>query len=213
MKGVTRKVFVQWCCAALFALAVAVFFCLAIVGSILMMSAQTTERVPRSLDMGTYSVCYDSVLLIPLSADWTLSASCLGKTKRVPSWRFAEDTRLQPPRACHDDYTRSGWDRGHMCPAADRTKDVLQMRSTFVMSNVCPQSPTLNRGAWKRMEDACRAMARNGDSIRIHVDVVFWRADTERIGRHGVAVPHGFVKSVYKCSDDSLISARYFQNW
>lgn len=80
------------------------------------------------------------------------------------------------------------------------------------MTNVCPQVPSLNRGAWKRLEDGCRAYARVRP-IHIHVDAVFWHADTERIGRHGVAVPHGFVKSVYNCPNDSMIYSRYFQNW
>lgn len=189
------------------------FTILGIMAIVLTASAKSPQHMPDSLNMGSYSVVYDNALLIPISADWNLDSSFLGETKRVPSWRFVEDARLSPPRACHDDYTRSGWDRGHMCAAADRSKSVLQMKSTFIMSNVCPQSPTLNRGAWKRMEEECRAMAQNGDSIHIHVDVVFWKADTERIGRHGVAVPHGFVKSVYRCPGDSLIGARYFQNW
>lgn len=204
---------IEYGCTAILAIMLVFFAILGIMAMVLNASARSPQHVPDSLDMGTYSVVYDSALLIPISADWIIDSSFLGETKRVPSWRFMEDTRLAPPRACHDDYSRSGWDRGHMCPAADRSKSLLQMRSTFVMSNVCPQSPALNRGAWKKMEEACRAMARNGDSIRIHVDVVFWRADTARIGLHGVAVPHGFVKNVYKCSGDSLIGARYFQNW
>ncbi len=207
------KRIVSYGCAAGFLLAMVVFFCLTIIAGIMTVSAHGPERVLDSLSSDTYSIVYDSALLIPISADWIVDSTLLGEVKRVPSWRFTEDVRVPRPRATHDDYTNTGYDRGHMCPAADRSHSVSQMRSTFVMSNVCPQSPALNRGAWKRMEEECRAMARNGDSIRIHVDVVFWSADTERIGRHGVAVPHGFVKSVYKCAGDSLIGARYFQNW
>lgn len=169
--------------------------------------------VPDTLDSGTYVVVYSPELRIPISVDWVCAAEFLNKTRREPSWRFAEDTRVPRPRACHDDYTNSGFDRGHMVPAADRSISISSMKSTFIMTNVCPQVPSLNRGAWKRLEDGCRNYARHGVPVKVHIDAVFWKADTLRIGRHGVAVPHGFVKSVYSWPSDSLIYARYFQNW
>lgn len=206
------KRIVSYGCAAGFLLAMVVFFCLAIIAGIMTVSARAPEHVPDSLNSGTYSVVYDSALLIPISADWRIDSTCLGEVKRVPSWRFTEDVRVPHPRATHDDYTNSGYDRGHMCPAADRSRSVTQMRTTFLMTNVCPQSPALNRGAWKRMEDECRGMAKTGVQLAVHVDVVFWHADTQRIGAHGVAVPHGFVKSVREVSTDSLLVSKYFQN-
>lgn len=166
-----------------------------------------------SLDCGTFSVVYDPELKIPVAVDWVCAAQYLSKARRERSWRFTEDIRVSAPRACHDDYTNSGFDRGHMVPAADRSLSITSMKSTFIMTNVCPQVPALNRGAWKRLEDGCRNYARQGVPVKVHVDAVFWKADTLRIGRHGVAVPHGFVKSVYSWPSDSLLYARYFQNW
>jgi len=165
------------------------------------------------LDMGSYNVLYDSALLIPVTADWIIMKSLLGKSRREPSWRFKEDSRVPAPRATHDDYTNSGFDRGHMVPAADRSGSISSMKSTFIMTNVCPQVPALNRGPWKKLEDRCRNYVRLGVPVKVHVDAVFWNADTQRIGRHGVAVPHGFVKSVYSWPTESLLYSRYFQNW
>lgn len=176
-------------------------------------SGNLLAMVPDTLDSGTYVVVYSPALRIPLSVDWVLRKSDLGASRREPSWRFAEDTRIPRPRACHSDYTRSGFDRGHMVPAADRSATIGAMRSTFIMTNVCPQVPSLNRGSWKRLEDGCRSIANHGQALHIHVDALFWVADTQRIGRDSVAVPHGFVKSVYSWPSDSLIYARYFQNW
>lgn len=161
----------------------------------------------------SYFVVYSPSLRVPISADWMCAAQYLGGTKREPSWRFSEDTRCPLPRATHGDYTRSGYDRGHLVPAADRSVSISSMKSTFIMTNVCPQVPSLNRGEWKRLEDGCRSYARNGHPLRVHVDAVWWQADTQRIGKNGVAVPHGFVKSVYSWPADSLIYAQYFQNW
>ena len=168
---------------------------------------------PDPLNSGTYVVVYSPALRIPQSVDWVLRRSDIGTIKREPSWRFAEDTRVSRPRACHSDYTRSGFDRGHMVPAADRSATISAMRSTFIMTNVCPQVPWLNRGSWKRLEDGCRAIAKQGQALHIHVDALFWQADTQRIGRDSVAVPHAFVKSVFCYHDDSLLYSRYFQNY
>lgn len=188
------------------------FAILGIMTVVLNASAKSPQHVPDSLDMGSYSVVYDPYLLIPVSADWVIDSQFLGSAKRVPSWRFSEDPRVDRPRACHDDYTRSGYDRGHMCPAGDRSASSDLMRSTFIMTNVAPQAPSLNRGAWMQMEEACRSLALNGQSLTIHVDAVFWHADTQRIGSHRVAVPHAFVKTVRDLLTDTICQSKYFQN-
>lgn len=176
-------------------------------------SGKLLAMVPDTLVSGTFVVVYSPALRIPQSVDWVLRRSDIGSSKREPSWRFAEDTRVPKPRACHSDYNRSGFDRGHMVPAADRSTTISAMRSTFIMTNVCPQVPSLNRGSWKRLEDGCRAIAKQGQALHIHVDALFWQADTQRIGRDSVAVPHAFVKSVYSWPADSLLYSRYFQNY
>lgn len=166
-----------------------------------------------TLFSGSYSVIYRPDLRIPTRVWWTLDVSDIGSNQREPSWRFSEDTRVGIPRATHNDYTNSGYDRGHMVPAADRSSSVSSMKQTFLMTNVCPQVPRLNRGAWKSLENACRRVVLNGTPIRIVTDAVFWKADTQRIGKNGVAVPHGFVKTVYSSSGDSILYARYYQNY
>ena len=176
-------------------------------------SGELLAMVPDTLNSGTYVVVYSPALRIPLTVDWVLRKSDLGSSKREPSWRFVEDARVPRPRACHSDYTHSGFDRGHMVPAADRSATISAMRSTFIMTNVCPQVPSLNRGSWKRLEDGCRTIVNHGQALHIHVDALFWQADTQRIGRDSVAVPHAFVKSVYSWPADSLLYSRYFQNY
>lgn len=160
----------------------------------------------------TFLIQYDTALLVATCVQWILRGSDIGKNKREPSWKFVQDPRTNVRQASHDDYTHSGYDRGHMCPAADRSSSAKLMRSTFVMTNVAPQTSALNRGAWKKIEDACRKYATGGHDLRIQAFPVFWQADTLRIGRNRVAVPHGFVKTVRLASNDSIIFTRYFSN-
>lgn len=191
---------------------------LLVYGALLMAQGRQSFRGGQRNDFDTlmmesYQVIYSPALRIPVNVQWSLSATDMGASHREPSWRFQEDERVQMPRATHDDYTHSGYDRGHMVPAADRSRSISSMKQTFIMTNVCPQVPALNRGAWKSLENACRMVVLNGTPVRIVADAVFWQADTLRIGRNGVAVPHGFVKTVYCSHTDSILYAKYFPNW
>lgn len=161
---------------------------------------------------GRYSIEYDTTLKIPRRVTWSLCQSDLGTIKRVSKMKFYPDADIPEGTAMPSDYTRTGYDRGHMCPAADRSTSRRAMMATFSMANITPQAPALNRGAWKRIEDATRRYARGGHPVTIMADAVFWQADTLRIGQTRVAVPHAFVKTVRLMANDSIIFTGYFQN-
>src|SRR5262245_21988007 len=62
-----------------------------------------------------------------------------------------------------NDYRASGFDRGHLCPAADRSATRADMDATFLMTNMVPQSPDLNRMTWEKLEHYCREQVRERD--------------------------------------------------
>ena len=63
------------------------------------------------------------------------------------------------PIATNADYTRSGYDKGHMAPAADMKWSPEAMKESFYFSNMCPQHPQLNRRGWKNLEEKIRNWA------------------------------------------------------
>lgn len=166
----------------------------------------------QRVNYSSFVVEYSDSLRVPLSVVWNLSKSDIGKVKRSSSMKFYTDTIAGRPTANTNDYTNSGYDRGHMCPAADRSNSVSRMRETFVMSNICPQTPRLNRIVWKALEEQCRAWARSGLSLQIEAYPVFWAAPVQKIGRNGVAVPHGFIKTIRRSDDLNIIYSKYFVN-
>lgn len=93
-----------------------------------------------------------------------------------------------------DDYKRSGFDRGHMCPAADQKWSQTAMEDCFVLANICPQDHSLNSGAWKTLEDKERQWARRDSRIVIVAGPIYENSDTQRIGEAGVRVPSAFFK-------------------
>ena len=162
---------------------------------------------------GSFFRCvYDTILQCPQQVIWTLKASDMGSIKREPSWRFMNCDTLPGIKATHQDYNHSGYDRGHMCPAADRSSSRKAMRATFVMHNIAPQTPKLNRGSWKRSEIYCRGAALTYDSIKILAMPIFLDRDTTFIGRRNLAVPHAFLKAAWVPANDSIIGLWFYFN-
>jgi endonuclease G len=65
------------------------------------------------------------------------------------------------------DYSGSGFDRGHMCPSADRTDNTTDNDLVFYMSNIIPQTPDNNQGVWANLETYCRTLAQAGNELLI----------------------------------------------
>ena len=69
---------------------------------------------------------------------------------------FQPDPQLQGPKSYPRDYLGSGYDRGHQAPAGNQTQDRVLKDETFYMSNMAPQTPLLNRGLWRQLEEKTR---------------------------------------------------------
>ena len=84
-----------------------------------------------------------------------------GSQKRAS--KFKADPLITDPVG-PSSYTKSGYDRGHLCPAADMKLSAVSMNESFYMSNMSPQAPSFNRGIWSKLEDKVRdwALQKNG---------------------------------------------------
>ena len=92
---------------------------------------------------------------------WHLSESWIGDEPRFTG-QFRADTSLPDTfyRVTHSDYTHSGYDRGHIVRSKERSRTREDNISTFILSNVFPQTPDLNRGVWLKFEDYCLQRAK-----------------------------------------------------
>ena len=109
--------------------------------------------------------------------------------------RFREDKKVSSGSAKPSDYIKSGYDRGHLCPAADMAHSAEAMEETFLMSNISPQLPVFNRGIWKSLEKLVRDW---GEKERIYIVTgPVFKDNKGKIGRTGVTVPGFFYKVVY----------------
>ena len=97
--------------------------------------------------------------------------------------------------ATNADYTRSGYDKGHMAPAADMKWSVTAMKESFYFSNMCPQHPELNRRKWKDLEEKIRDWA-IADSAIIIICGPIVEDSVQKIGKNRVVVPQKFFKVI-----------------
>lgn len=109
--------------------------------------------------------------------------------------QFKPDTNIKTGSATHADYSKSGFDRGHLAPAGDMGWSVESMYDCFYYSNISPQLPGFNRGIWKKAEELTRRWARDYKRIYIVTGPVFTE-DMPTIGPHKVAVPSYFYKVI-----------------
>lgn len=143
-----------------------------------------------------YTTSYNKTTRMPNWVAWELTAAhCSGPYKRKGS-EFFEDEDVPTPRANNYDYSRSGYDRGHMCPAGDNKWSEQAMRQSFLFTNICPQNPNLNRGDWNEMENACRSWAKKYGSVYIVCGPILFKQKHKTIGSNKVVVPEAFFKVV-----------------
>lgn len=142
-----------------------------------------------------YTVSYNNTYKTPNWVAWELTREeTQGKEDRKD--KFVPDPDLPEPRVEHADYTRSGYDRGHMAPAADMKWSEEAMAQSFYMSNICPQNQKLNRDDWGNLEETCREWAKKYGRVYIVCGPIYDKKNPKRIGKHQVAVPDRFFKVV-----------------
>ena len=148
-----------------------------------------------------FSIGYSEELRIPLWVAWEL-------TKEETSGPIPRESNFFPdPDVTHQadngDYKGSGWSRGHMVPAGDMKWNSTAMHDCCLMTNICPQHPKLNTGAWSKLENKCRnTYAQKYASVYIVCGPIV-NKDCQSIGNNNVVVPSAFYKVLLVKTSDT----------
>lgn len=146
-------------------------------------------------------------------ADWvayTLSDDMVNGTA-VRKNSFKVDNSISTGSATNDDYKGSGYDRGHLCPAADMKFNQTAMNQTFLYSNMSPQHPSLNRGRWKSLEALVRTWVKSESELYVVAGGVF-SDNLGKIGPNEVIVPGYYYKIIYDSKDKNKMIAFLMPN-
>lgn len=160
------------------------------------------QRAPQEktllLDHGAFAIAYSPRYRSPLYVRYTLTAERLRKRVAHRRNKFHVDPLLKKYQLSGvrpQDYARSGYDRGHLAPAADFAWDQKAQDDTFVMTNMAPQKPGLNRGAWGALEEKVRRWACGEERVFVVTGAVL-RPGLPQLPS-GVVIPQEFFKVVF----------------
>jgi endonuclease G, mitochondrial len=107
---------------------------------------------------------------------------------------FRPDPMVRTESATPRDYNASGYDRGHLCPAADMAFDDKAIDETFFMSNMSPQVPAFNTGVWRELEELTRDWARKYKHLYVITGPILSAKAITQIGFSKVTVPSYYYK-------------------
>jgi len=162
-----------------------------------------------------YSLSYSEKYMQPEWVAYEISRDMVLKSKAErEGMGFRPDPNLDSKVAVKTgDYTRTGYDRGHLLPAQDMSFNEEAMKETFYMTNVSPQEKDFNRGVWKSLESQIRDWAANFDKLYVITGPVLTKRakkimnKTSKKKKH-IHVPHSFYKVVldFHGSDIKMIA-------
>ncbi len=117
-----------------------------------------------------------------------------GGQSRTDDFRIDPKVKLNPVSSTG--YQGSGYDRGHLCPAADMALNQTSMSETFYMSNMSPMTPAFNRGIWSSLEDWVRSTALANNGVYVVTGPILNGSCGVLSG--GIIVPCSFYKIAFK---------------
>lgn len=164
------------------------------------MPAEIIGKQEIILMKSQFVLSYNSTTNCPNYVCWHLTpARTRGDLKRPDDFTPDDVLGVSMQVNTHD-YSGSGYDRGHMCPAGDNKNSRQAMYESFNMSNVCPQNHDLNAGDWNELEELCREWARDYSDLYICCGPIFDSKNPKTIGKRNrdvkIAVPDRFFKVV-----------------
>lgn len=143
-----------------------------------------------------YTLCYSEDAEQPYWVAYILTADEVFSNVAQRADNFHEDPYIPTGSATLLDYKGSGYDRGHMIPAADLKWSEQAMDDSFYMSNMSPQVPAFNRGLWADLEAVVRTFAVQNKAICVVTGPVLTDGPYDRIGENEVAVPKFYFKAI-----------------
>ena len=142
-----------------------------------------------------YTASYNHTTLCPDWVAWQLTADKAAGSVEG-QFSFSRDPDVDWPKASREDYSNSGFDKGHMAPRADMKWSAKALEESYYFTNICPQDHTMNSQAWRKIEELTRRMARRHGSVLAVCGPLYDSATPRHIGPACVHVPDRFFKAL-----------------
>lgn len=169
------------------------------------------SRIPSIyIEHTGYSLSYNIVTHCPNWVAWELTKKeTEGSFGRSNDFR-TDDVLEYEHRVDASAFKSSVYDRGHMCPSGDMKWSKESMSDSFLMTNICPQTSTLNQVWWERLESSCRRWAEKEGAIYICCGPIYTDGDTYIECVPKVKVPDAFFKVILSTRKNNEKSIGFF---
>lgn len=165
----------------------------------------------RIVKHGAYVSSYNTETLIPDWVAYEITAEEAAGRRERDGIEFRMDPDLKGcTQAMREDYSGSGWTKGHLMPAADAAFSSSAMEETFYFTNICPQNEVLNAGDWQYLEKRVRNWAKTYGSVWVVTGPIVGEGRYGTIGDRDVVVPDSFYKALLVRRKDGSYSAIAF---
>jgi len=167
---------------------------------------QGYPKIDATGEIETYSGFHLSYNEQHEQANWVayiLTKEMVRNDKAERNNNFRPDENIQTGSATLADYRGTGYDRGHLAPAADMHWSAESMDESFLMSNMSPQEQEFNRGIWKMLEEKVRDFAVENERIYVVTGPIL-KDITKKIGKNSVSVPKYYYKVILDISTPSF---------
>ena len=162
------------------------------------------KNCSQVVEKPNYQVCYDYSLKGSKYVAYTVDGQQLITAdvhiKKRPNF-YPENSIPVKYRSYPEDYTRTGYDRGHMANHADFDYSANLVYMTYSMANIVPQDPEVNRHTWVKAEKYERTMAKKMGTVNV-LNIISYTNQPQRIGKHQVAVPSSLTKVIYSSNNN-----------
>lgn len=144
----------------------------------------------------SYTVSYNSETLNPNWVAYELTREkSNGNVVTRKGYHFVQDVDFGVKQADYYDFSNSGWDKGHLAPAADMKWDATAMKDCFYFTNCCPQNHDFNSGIWENLENNVRSWARKFGKVYVVTGPIFTDNTYGKLGVNEVWIPDMFFKA------------------
>lgn len=163
------------------------------------------------IDKQVFTICYDYQAKGAKYVAYTLDGTKVNSVNIKKRSKFYTEKNLPNQYRSHNqDYTNSGYDRGHLANDASFDYDEKIVVKTYTMANIIPQAPNVNQKTWIKAEELERSVAASLGSVNVLNGVVYG-SNPLRIGKNQIAVPDGYWKMIYN-DDKDYKKCFYYEN-
>ncbi|MFI3240803.1 MAG: DNA/RNA non-specific endonuclease [Bacteroidales bacterium] len=161
-----------------------------------LMTIETPDSTSYRYDYDGFSVYFNPTWRVPSAVIYELTREELKGTESRKKKYFKPDLTVEYS-AHTKDYSKSGYDRGHMAPANDMNWDKSVMEQSFLMTNIAPQNGNLNSGQWRGLETKIRQWGERDSALVVITGTIFNGSRVQTIGDNQVGVPPQLYKIVF----------------